>query len=63
MNIVLLLFLITQILCGIRALQLMVKAQAIKFHLIQFSSLHNEQLVDGSTSDDTSDSPSSNKKD
>ena len=61
MNIVLLIFLVTQILFGIRALQLMVKAQAIKFHLSQFSSVNNERLVDDDTSDNTSDSPSSSK--
>ena len=61
MNVVLLIFLVTQILFGIRALQLMVKAQAIKFHLSQFSSVNNERLVDDDTSDNTSDSPSSSK--
>ncbi len=44
-NIVLLLFLLAQLLLGLRALQLMVKAQAVKFHLSQFSSLREETVT------------------
>ncbi|XP_064392157.1 transmembrane protein 17B-like [Halichondria panicea] len=44
-NIVLLLFLLAQLLLGLRALQLMVKAQAVKFHLSQFSSLRDETVT------------------
>ena len=44
-NIVLLLFLVAQLLFGLRALQLMVKAQAVKFHLSQFSSISEQRLV------------------
>ena len=38
-NIVLLTFLLVQVLLGFGALQLMVKAQAVKFHLSNFDSL------------------------
>ena len=39
-------FLLSQLILGFRALQLMVKAQAIKFHLSQFDSIrpHREHI-------------------
>lgn len=43
-NIVLIMFLSTHLLLGLRALQLMVRAQAVKFHLTQFDRLEDIQL-------------------
>lgn len=40
-NIVLALFLLSQLLLGFRALQLMIRAQAVKFHLTQFNRLED----------------------
>lgn len=44
-NIVMGVFLCSQLLLGFRALQLMVRAQAIKFHLTQFDRLDDIQLL------------------
>lgn len=43
-NIIMGLFLLIQLLLGFRALQLMVRAQAVKFHLTQFDRLDDIQL-------------------
>ena len=43
-NIVMGVFLCVQLLLGFRALQLMVRAQAVKFHLTQFDRFENFQL-------------------
>ena len=43
-NIVLIPFLCAQLVLGLRALQLMVRAQAVKFHLTQFDRLEDIQL-------------------
>ncbi len=43
-NIVFLLFLLVQIVLGFRALQLMIRAQAVKFHLSQFDRLEDIPL-------------------
>lgn len=40
-NMVLALFLVSQLVLGFRALQLMIQAQAVKFHLTQFDKLEN----------------------
>ena len=43
-NIILALFLLVQLVLGFRALQLMVRAQAVKFHLTQFDRLEDIPL-------------------